>query len=78
MPADRYVVVELKRGLLGRLAVAQAISCRARIAAEYNAKRPLGVVVGERLDNEAAGMVDDDERLQFVSLIELGFMPLEP
>ncbi len=72
----RYVVVELKRGLVGRSAVAQAISYRASIAEEYNAKKPLGVVVGERQVNEAAGMVEDDDRLQFISLVDLGFAPL--
>ena len=28
--------------------------------------------MGERQDNEARGMVDDDERLQAVSFVELG------
>jgi len=59
-----------------RSAVAQAISYRASIAEEYYAKKPLGVVVGERQDNEAAGMVEDDDRLQFISLVDLGFAPL--
>lgn len=71
----RYVVVELKRGLVGRSAVAQAISYRASITAEFKAKKPLGVVVGEWQDNEAAGMVEDDGRLEFVSLVDLGFEP---
>jgi len=74
--SKRYVVVELKRGLVGRSAVAQAISYRASIAAEFKAKKPLGIVVGDRQDNEAAGMVEDDDRLQFVSLVDLGFGPL--
>ena len=33
-------------------------------AEEYNVKKPLGSAVGERQDNEAPGMVDDDERLR--------------
>lgn len=74
--SKRYVVVELKRGLVGRSAVAQVISYRASIAAEFKAKKPIGVVVGDRQDNEAAGMVEDDGRLQFVSLVDLGFGPL--
>jgi len=74
--SKRYVVVELKRGLVGRSAVAQVISYRASIAAEFKAKKPIGVVVGDRQDNEAAGMVEDDSRLQFVSLVDLGFGPL--
>ena len=74
--SKRYVVVELKRGLVGRSAVAQAISYRASIAAEFKVKKPLGVVVGDRQDNEAAGMVEADGRLQFVSLVDLGFGPL--
>jgi hypothetical protein len=32
----------------------------------------MGLLVGDRLDNEAAGIIDDDERLQFVSLADLG------
>lgn len=74
--SKRYVVVELKRGLVGRSAIAQAISYRASITAEFKAKKPLAVVVGDRQDNEAAGMVEDDGRLQFVSLGDLGFGPL--
>jgi len=33
-------------------------------------------VVGERLDNEAAGIIEDDDRLQVISLVDLGFAPL--
>jgi EVE domain len=73
--SKRYVVVELKRGLVGRSAVAQALSYRASVGAEFHVggELLLGVVVGERLDNEAAGMIEDDDRLQFVSLSDLGF-----
>lgn len=75
--SKRHVVVELKRGLVGRSAVAQVLSYRASIGMEFpDAKPPLGVVVGERLDNEAAGMIRDDDRLRFVSLVDLGFAPL--
>jgi EVE domain len=72
--SKRYVV-EVKRGLVGRSAVAQALSYRASVGAEFHVggELPLGVVVGERLDNEAAGMIEDDDRLQFFSLRDLGF-----
>jgi len=71
----RYVVVELKRGPVGRNAVAQALSYRASIGTQFKVGRalPTGVLVGDRLDNEAAGMIDDDARLQFISLSQLGF-----
>jgi hypothetical protein len=70
----RFVVIELKTGLGGRNAVAQLLSYRASIAEEFRARRPpLGVLVAERLDNEATGIVDDDDRLRFLSLEDLGF-----
>ena len=68
--------MELKRGLVGRSAVAQVLSYRASIGAEFEAKGPLAIVVGDRQDNEAAGMVEADDKLQFVSLVDLGFGPL--
>lgn len=69
--AKRYVVIELKRGLVGRDAVAQLLSC-ASIAEEYpNRSRPRGILIGDRLDNEALGMVNYDERLEFVPLADL-------
>lgn len=65
----RYAVIELKRGLVGRNAIAQLLSYRSSIADEFPARRrPIGLLVGDRLDNEAAGMVDDDDRLQFIAL----------
>jgi RecB family endonuclease NucS len=70
--AMRYVVIELKRGLVSRNAVAQLLSYRASIADELPARRrPIGLLVGERLDNEAHGIVDDDEWLDFIPLDEL-------
>lgn len=77
--SKRYVVVELKRGMVGRSAIAQALSYRASIGKEFDTRggHPLGLIVGERLDNEAAGIIGDDERLRFASLIDLGFEPLQ-
>jgi len=70
--AQQYVVIELKRGLVSRNAVAQLLSYRSSIAEEFpKRRRPIGLLVGDRLDNEAHGMVDDDDRLQFISLEEL-------
>jgi hypothetical protein len=75
--AKRYVVVELKRGLAGREAVAQLLSYRASVEQELPARRkPLGILVGERLDNEAWGMLEADSRLRFIELSELGLDPL--
>ena len=77
--SNRYVVIELKRGLVGRSAVAQVLSYQASIGTQFKAgggAPPHGVLVGERLDNEAAGMISDDDRLRFVSLSELGFEPI--
>lgn len=69
---QRYVIIELKRGLVSRNAVAQLLSYRSSIAEEFpKRRRPLGLLVGDRLDNEAHGMVDDDDRLQFIALDEL-------
>jgi predicted RNA-binding protein with PUA-like domain len=69
-----FVVVELKRDLVGRIAVAQLLSYRASVREEFRArKRPIGILVGGRLDNEAAGMIDDDHRLRFLGLDRLGF-----
>jgi predicted RNA-binding protein with PUA-like domain len=70
--AKRYVVIELKRGLVSRNAIAQLLSYRASIVDEFPARRPpIGLLVGERLDNEAQGMIDDDQRLDFVALSDL-------
>lgn len=64
-------MLELKRGLVSRNAVAQLLSYRSSIAEEFpKRRRPIGLLVGDRLDNEARGMVDDDGRLQFISLDE--------
>ena len=69
-----FVVVELKRDLVGRIAAAQLLSYRASAREEFSArKRPIGILVGGRLDNEAAGMIDDDERLRSIRLDQLGF-----
>ena len=58
--ADRFVVVELKRDLVGRNAIAQLLSYRASVREQFPAARPpLGLLVGSRLDNEAAGMVEE-------------------
>lgn len=70
--AKRYVIIELKRGLVSRGAVAQLLSYRASIFEEFPTRlRPIGVLVGDRLDNEAQGMVDDDDRLTFIALNDL-------
>lgn len=71
--AECWVVIELKRSLVGREAVAQLLSYMASIAREFPTRRkPLGVLVGNRLDNEAMGMIDDNDRLQFFPLADLG------
>lgn len=68
----RYVIIELKRGLVSRNAGAQLLSYRSSIAEEFPARRrPIGVLVGDRLDNEAAGMVADDDRLDFIALNDI-------
>ena len=68
----RYVIIELKRGLVSRNAVAQLLSYRSSIAEEFPARRrPIGVLVGDRLDNEAAGMIADDDRLDFIALDDI-------
>lgn len=49
-----------------------ALTTPHRIAEEFpERRRPLGLLVGDRLDNEAHGMVDDDDRLQFIALDDL-------
>ncbi len=69
---NRYVVIELKRSLVGRDAVAQLLSYMASIAREFpDHGEPLGVLAGDRLDNEAAGIIEDHERLRFIPLAEL-------
>ena len=66
------MVIELKRGLVSRNAVAQLRSYRSSISEEFPARRrPIGLLVGDRLDNEAGGMIEDDERLQFIALDEI-------
>lgn len=68
----RYVIIELKRGLVSRNAIAQLLSYRSSIAEEFpTRRRPIGVLVGDRLDNEAAGMIADDDRLTFIALNEI-------
>lgn len=70
--AKQYVIIELKRGLVSRGAVAQLLSYRASIVGELPARRrPIGLLVGGRLDNEAQGMVDADKRLKFIALDDL-------
>ena len=70
--AKRYVIIELKRGLVSRNAVAQLLSYRSSIAEEFPVRRrPIGVLVGDRLDNEAAGMIADDDRLDFIALNDI-------
>jgi predicted RNA-binding protein with PUA-like domain len=69
---QRHVVIELKRGLITRDAVAQVLSYMASIQDEYRPrKRPSGLVVGERLDNEANGMIRQDKRLEFIAVDQL-------
>jgi EVE domain/Endonuclease NucS C-terminal domain len=64
-----YVVLELKRGMVCRSAVAQTLSYMASISDELPSRRqPRGVIVGDRIDNEAAGIVGDHDRLSFISL----------
>lgn len=66
------MVIELKRGLVSRNAIAQLLSYRSSISDEFPARRrPIGLLVGDRLDNEAQGLVDDDERLDFIALGQL-------
>jgi hypothetical protein len=44
----------------------------ASIQDEYRPrKRPSGLVVGERLDNEANGMIRQDKRLEFIAVDQL-------
>jgi len=70
--AKRYVVIELKRGLVSRDAIAQLLSYRSSIHEEFPKRRkPFDILVGDRLDNEAVGMVEDDDRLDFISLKDL-------
>jgi hypothetical protein len=65
----QYVVIELKRGRVSRNAVAQLLSYRASVAEEFPVRRrPIGLLIGDRLDNEAAGMIADDNRLEFIPL----------
>ncbi len=65
-------MIELKRGLVGRDAVAQLLSYLSSIAAEFpKRRRPMGLLVGDRLDNEARGMVEDHDRMRFIPLSEL-------
>jgi hypothetical protein len=72
--AERLVVIELKRGQVGRHAVGQVLSYRASIESEFpQRRRPLALVVGGRIDAEATGMIGADERLEFVQLETLGF-----
>lgn len=73
-----YVVVEVKRDrdLVKRDAVAQLLSYRASIDQELPARqKPIGVLVGRALDNEALGMIEDDERLRFIALSALELDP---
>lgn len=69
-----YVVVEVKRDrdLVKRDAVAQLLSYRASVDQELPARqKPIGVLVGRALNNEALGMIEDDERLRFIALSEI-------
>jgi RecB family endonuclease NucS len=69
-------VIELKRGMAGRDAVAQLLSYRSSIHEEFpKRRRPIGLLVGDRLDNEAVGMVADDDRLEFIALDSLSYRP---
>jgi RecB family endonuclease NucS len=72
LDAKQYVIIELKRGLVSRDAVAQLLAYRASIVDEFpTRRRPIGLLVGDRLDNQAQGMVDDDQRLAFIALDDL-------
>ena len=71
--AQRIVVVELKRDLVGRNAAAQVLSYRASVTRDFPRRHPpLGLLIGRRIDSEAAGIVDHDEGLQFIGLDDLG------
>lgn len=68
------MVVEVKRDrdLVKRDAVAQLLSYRASVDQELPARqKPIGVLVGRALNNEALGMIEDDERLRFIALSEI-------
>jgi RecB family endonuclease NucS len=71
--SGRYVLIELKIGLAGRNAVAQLLSYVASVSKQLPSRRqPHGILCADRLDNEAAGMVDMNPALHFVSLRDLG------
>lgn len=70
---DRYIVAEVKRAMAGRNAVAQVLSYMASIKVQMPKRRsPVGLIVADRIDNEAAGMIEADPKLSFLSLAELG------
>lgn len=71
---QRCVVIELKRGVVTRDAAAQLLSYLASAQKDWpHRKRPAGVLVGDRLDGEAAGILKADARLSFIALEHLGF-----
>jgi len=72
LDAERYVIIELKRGLVTRNAVAQLESYWVSIVDEFPARRrPIGLLVGGHLDNQAHRMVAKSPRLEFIALGDL-------
>lgn len=69
----RHVVVELKRGVVGRAAVEQVLGYREHLDRRrpWGRRRTAAILVGERLDDRARGLVRRDRRLSFVSIAEL-------
>ena len=68
----RHVIIELKLHQANRLAVGQLLSYCASIAEEFpDASPPIGLLVAERLDNEAEGIINLIEDLDFIQLDNL-------
>ena len=68
------MVVELKRGLVSRNAVAQVLSYMASVEEDLPGRgRPLGILVGNDMDSEAQGILRRQEDVRFISLAELNF-----
>jgi hypothetical protein len=57
---------------VSRSAVAQLLSYLASIDEEFPARRkPIGLLVGDRPDNETEGMAEDDQLLALIALDDL-------
>ncbi|MGF7236007.1 MAG: hypothetical protein ACQSGP_13750, partial [Frankia sp.] len=66
----RFVAIELKKGVVDRRAVGQALSYRASLEDEFPFhRRPIGILIGERANKEAEGMIRSDKRLSFIPLV---------